>query len=48
MDRKDVIKDNRTGKVYFDSGMIRNFEEILLADVSWDAAKNKYPEIIKL
>lgn len=48
MTKKDVIKDNRTGRIYFDSGMIRNFETVIDRDLIWDSALAKYPEIIKL
>ncbi|HZJ20581.1 MAG TPA: hypothetical protein VFD35_09565 [Pricia sp.] len=48
MKKKDVIKDNRTGRIYFDSGMIRNFETVIDHDMTWDSALAKYPEIIKL
>ncbi len=46
MERKDIIKDNRTGKIYFDTGIIRNFETVLATDLDFNSAKKKYPEII--
>ncbi|WP_299116894.1 hypothetical protein [uncultured Winogradskyella sp.] len=45
---KNVIKDLRTGKIYFDDGIIRNFEELLEENISFDDAKKKYPNIIKV
>ena len=44
--RKDVIKDNRTGKIYFDTGIVRNFETVLETNISLEKAKDKYPIIV--
>lgn len=48
MERKDVIKDNKTGKLYFDNGMIRNFETLIDSDLTYEQALEKYPDIIKI
>ncbi len=45
---KNVIKDIRSGKIYFDTGIIRNFETVLLENVTIEVAKEKYPDIIEL
>ena len=46
--KKDVIKDLRTGKVYFDTGIIRNFEEVLMQNVTLERARENYPDIIEV
>jgi hypothetical protein len=46
--KKDVIKDNRTDKIYFDNGILRNFEEVLMTDVTFEEAKAKYPDVINV
>jgi len=43
--KKDVIKDNRTGKTFWDTGIIRSFETILKKDITLEEAKKEYPEI---
>lgn len=44
--KRDVIKDNNTGKIYFDTGMIRFFETLLMKNVTITEAQKKYPDII--
>lgn len=44
--KKMVIKDIRSEKIYFDDGIIRNFEEVLEEEISLNKAKKKYPNII--
>ena len=46
--KKDVIKDNRTGKIYFDTGIVRNFETVLTENKTIEAAKKMYPSIIEI
>ena len=46
--RKNVIKDQRTKKHYWDNGIIRNFEEVLLYNTTWKEAKVQFPECIKI
>ena len=48
MKTKNVIEDIRTGKIYWDDGIIRNFEKVLLTDVTIEQAKKKYPKIIEV
>lgn len=44
--KKDVIKDCWTGEIYFDTGIIRNFEQVLEKNVTLEKAKKKYPNIV--
>lgn len=44
--KKSVIKDHRSGKLYWDDGIIRNFESVLHESITWENAKKKYPSII--
>lgn len=45
-EKKQVIKDLRNGKIFWDDGIIRTFEEVLEEEITWKDAKAKYPEII--
>ena len=46
-EKKDVIKDNQTNRVYWDTGIVRNFETVLLKDVTFEQAKKAYPHVLK-
>ena len=48
MEKQNVIKNNRTGKIYFDSGTVRDYETLLAEDMTWEEARTEYPEIIKV
>ena len=45
-EKKDIVRDNRSGKVYWDTGLIRTFEKVLKEDVTWEDAKKEHPAII--
>lgn len=46
MEKASVIKDTRTGTIYWDNeGLVRNFEKILESDIDFETAKKKYPNI---
>ena len=46
--RKDVIQDLRTEKYYWDTGIVRNFEQVVAYNVTWNDAIAKFPECIKM
>lgn len=46
--KADVIKDNRSGLIYWDTGIIRIFETVLDKDLTKKQAIEKYPDIIIL
>jgi len=46
--KKDVIRDRRINEIYWDTGIIRPFEELLEKDITFEDAKEKYPKIINM
>ena len=44
---KNIIYCHQSKKHYWDDGIIRNFEEVLQYDVTWEQAKAKFPKCIK-
>ena len=47
-EKANVIRDERTENIYFDNGIIRNFETVLMKNVTLKTAKKEYPNIIKI
>lgn len=47
--KKMVIYCHKSNKHYFDNdGITRNFEEVLLENVTFKNAQKKYPNLIKI
>jgi|TARA_R100001126_G_scaffold85574_1_gene54103 hypothetical protein len=46
--KKNVIKDLKTQKHYWDNGIVRNFEEVVAYSITWKEAIAKFPECIKM
>ncbi len=44
--KKDVIYCPRSNKYFFDDGIVRTWEKVVLHNVSLKEAKQKYPEVI--
>ena len=44
----NVIYCHKSKKHYFDNGIIRFFEDVILNQVTFEEAQEKYPKIINL
>ena len=47
-DLKDVIFCSKSNKHYWDTGIVRFFEQVVDYDLSWKEAKLKYPSLQKV
>tara|TARA_R100000657_G_scaffold2455_1_gene1744 strand:+ start:598 stop:810 length:213 start_codon:yes stop_codon:yes gene_type:complete len=47
-EKKNLIFCHKSQKHYWDDGFVRNFEKVILYDITWEEAKSKYPNCVKV